>query len=96
MLTPPQGKAIVCNVRGHIPYIDMSSNTSVPAASGPWVAMPQDSDTYLGKSVRSPVSVHGAGGPPGEEHTFLDADVVLTCLPVSDHEQLNICRSCEA
>ena len=54
VLTPPQGKAIVCNVRGHILYIDVSSQESVPAASGPWVAMPQDYDQYVGNVVIPP------------------------------------------
>ena len=35
-------------------------------------------------------------GTPSEEHPFLDEDEGLTCLPTSDYEQLNNCRSCDA
>ena len=59
ILSPPGAKDIVCNVRGHIPYIDRASgNVSVPAASGPWVAMPPGSVINYGEATSSPV-------PPG-------------------------------
>ena len=50
----------------------------------------------IGKLAVPPVSVHGVGGSPSEEHPCLDEDEVLTCLPVADYEQLNNCRSCDA
>ena len=58
--------------------------------------MPQDSDIYYDALADPSVPVHGAGGPPSEEHPFLEEDEVLTCLPVSDDEQLNNCGSCDA
>ena len=85
VLTPPQGNAVVCNVRGHIPYVDNTSAipaSAMPAPIGPAL---KDSDTTTSE-LAPPFVCHQAAevGSPSEEHPFLEEEEVLTCLPCTD------------
>ena len=97
VLTPPLGNAVVCNVRGHIPYIDNAPSTTASAMPAPIGPALKDSDTTIRESAPPSVGLQAAeAGMPSEEHPFLPEDEVLTCLPCSDFQSLNNCRTCDA